>query len=675
MTKRAILLGLLGALFIAGPGFINDSYIRVNFIVDNHFPIIVFGALLILTAGINPLLSRIRPSWRFTSAELSVMVALMLAAGSIPGAGLMRSFTATLAMPAQIERTNAGWRKNEILKEAPPELLAGGGKYDPEIMDGYLTGLGQPGKPIGLSDVPWQKWKTPLLAWLPIILLIHIAVICLSLIVHRQWSSRERLRYPVATFASMLMETAPGKAVGGIFRNKLFWVGFLIVLSIRIVNGANKWFPEFPEIPLRFDFSIISGHYPALSGYYLRPVLFPAVIAFGYFLESNVAFSLGVSDFLYGFVVYALVSSGVDMSGSYMRGSVGGWHNFGSYVGFAVMLIYFGRHYYWRVFRSAATFRLHPEVEQSSVWAARILVVSSAACAGLFMKHGLDWPLAIAMVVLILMMFLVMSRVNVESGVFFYKPTWQAPAILIGLLGLTTLGPRMLVLIGLITAILSIDPRECLMPFIANGLKLADDNGVKPGRTSVALAITFTLALVLAVPVVLWAGYNYGIQHADGWSYKSVPSMPFDTANEAANTLTISGELEQVAAYSPLERLAHINPDSRFLWAAGLGMILIMGVTLLRLRYAWWPLHPIFFLVAGCWTVAVFSTSFFFGWMIKMAVTRFGGGRAYRNAMPLMAGVIGGDLMGGLLFMIIGTIYFKVTGQQPPRYWIFSHYN
>ena len=56
MTRRAVFFGLLGAVFIAVAGYMNDSYIRVALAIGNHFPPIVFGLLILLALGINPIL-------------------------------------------------------------------------------------------------------------------------------------------------------------------------------------------------------------------------------------------------------------------------------------------------------------------------------------------------------------------------------------------------------------------------------------------------------------------------------------------------------------------------------------------------------------------------------------------------------------------------------------------
>jgi hypothetical protein len=680
MSIRAVLIGLLIGAAIAGVAYINDHYICVNLFVSNHLPISVFGPLVLFMMLGNPLLGRLKRSWSLRPAELAVSLTLILVACSIPGNGLMRTFTPTMIMPLQLYETTPGWRKADLMAYVPPDLLVGGGKYDKDVVNGFISGLGQAGKPIGLDRIPWNAWKTPLVTWLPLVALMLVMVICLGLIVHRQWASRERLRYPIADFAKLLIEQSPGRGSGSIFRDRLFWVGLGTVFTIRLVNGLYGWFPDkMIEIPLGFDFTALANLLPNLANVggidMMLPRISPTAMAFAFFLASDVGFSLGVCRLIYVPVTACLVSWGVDTSGTYMDGGIDGWLMFGAYVGTALVLFYTGRRYYGLLVGEAVTFRRNSETELSAVWALRILLPTCAAMILLLARLGLDWPLAILAVLSILLMFVVIARINAEAGVFFYKPVWQPPAILIGLFGLTALGPKAIIIAGLLAMLLTIDTRECLIPFLVNGLKICDGEGIKPGRVGWAAGLVLGVALAVAIPTALWANYNYGLPEVgikqNTWATAKVPSFPFNAAERSVTKLSLLGQLELSNAYKPLERVANIHPDPRFLWAVGAGFVLVLIISAMRLRFSWWPLHPLLFLVWGTWVVGVFAFSFLLGWFIKTVVTKLGGAPAYQRTKKLMVGVVAGDMLGGLTFMVVGWIYYIATGLMPESYRIF----
>jgi hypothetical protein len=111
----------------------------------------------------------------------------------------------------------------------------------------------------------------------------------------------------------------------------------------------------------------------------------------------------------------------------------------------------------------------------------------------------------------------------------------------------------------------------------------------------------------------------------------------------------------------PWERLSAwlVGPrgaDRPSLEAAGSGMLVVAALTALRLRFLWWPLHPIGYAVANTWTMAWLWFPCLLMWLVKGLVLRYGGLRLYRHWMPFFLGLILGDYLAGGLWAILGAV-------------------
>jgi hypothetical protein len=99
--------------------------------------------------------------------------------------------------------------------------------------------------------------------------------------------------------------------------------------------------------------------------------------------------------------------------------------------------------------------------------------------------------------------------------------------------------------------------------------------------------------------------------------------------------------------------------------------LLVLATAVLRLRLPWWPLHPVAFLVWGTYPIVMFGPSFLMGWLVKAGVVGTTGAKGYHAVRPLMVGIIAGELLTGLFWMIVGAVYFFVAGKTPVSYSIF----
>ena len=71
-------------------------------------------------------------------------------------------------------------------------------------------------------------------------------MICLNILLRRQWIERERLAYPIVQLPLEITRTD-----GRLFKSKMMWLGFAISGGIDLINGIHALVPSFLEIPIR----------------------------------------------------------------------------------------------------------------------------------------------------------------------------------------------------------------------------------------------------------------------------------------------------------------------------------------------------------------------------------------------------------------------------------------
>ena len=805
MTIRAVVFGIVLALFISGATYFNDWVIGQTNLIGNQLPISVFGVAVLMLLCINPLLGTLGQRFPFRASEMAVVVALGLSACGWPGSNFFRGFATTAAYPAHWLKTKANWQSahvmsyvpggsdelavgqildfkalaeallpdggksppskqlwsrlpettrrslaeglkhgfdasrasnltgdlNDILKDAdfyqpeafpgakkipkirdllnkparvlsnheivrrnrwllvasfpkvflpPPRgkgVLFDGGRADGFALDTLVQGRSQ-SQQLTLRELPWRKWWPTLRLWCGAALLLSFAALCMALVVHPQWSKRELLPYPVARFFEEASERKPGSRLPEIAQNRLFWMGFFALVAFHLLDGAHAWVPDIPEIPRSYDFWSLSQIFPnavRVSGSYgyFGPTIYASVIAFAFFLTSSVSFSLGFAQILYMAFAGTLLGYGIQIESGFADGVGSNMLRFGSFVAVATMILYTGRRYYTGVMVSALGRRRSTETPAYAVWGARLGMVAVVLTIGILQSAGIGWAMATLFVGLELIIFLVMSRMIAETGTFFMQNSWAPVGVLTGLLGFGAIGPTAYIVLAVGTSILYIDARELLMPYLVNGLRLVDrKDGPTPTRLAPWMATVIVAGLLVAGSATLYLQYNHGAtQVNNSFATDLLPIIAFDGLAQRLSAAVADGTLGAATAAHGWARLSLLHPDQGAVTWAALGLGLGFAAAIARLRWSWWPLHPIAFLVWSTYPIAMFGPSFLLGWMIKSAVVGTGGARAYHQVKPLMVGIIAGELVMGLFWMAVGASYYFVTGKAPVAYSIY----
>ncbi|RMD76472.1 MAG: hypothetical protein D6820_12660, partial [Lentisphaerae bacterium] len=399
-------------------------------------------------------------------------------------------------------------------------------------------------------------------------------------------------------------------------------------------------------------------------------------VAIAFFLPADVSLGFGLGPFLWALVVGILSTLfGIPMNGTLEGRSMWLGVNcrafvvFGACVGLFIMLLYTGRHYYVNLFRGAFLKEKEP-VEVYERWAARavIFLFPAMVCYLAVIAH-IPWLYAFLYVLISLIGSIVTARVIAETGLFHIQIMMFPCVLAWGFFGVRAIGLQHLLIMQLVSMVLLIDPREKLMPFVVNSLKLGEKESVKTGKLGLGMLAALIVGLAVALPVTLYLQYRFGLTN-DGWAERMVPQFGFDNAASLKNRLQGQGLtlFDEKGAPGPAlvgEGLRTLSPVKYVLPAFAGGLAITLLFSILRLRLSWWPLHPIMFALWATNHMPHFALSFLIGWFLKIIIMQYGGARMVDKVKPIMFGFMAGEILGAFLPCVVGIITWMITGKMP----------
>ena len=688
ITWRSILFGLLGIFLMSGLAGYHDDVCRTPLMIGNHLPGGALTYMVLVGLVWNGLAGRLSRRLALAPRELVVVFCATLVACFPPTSGLMRYFLRIIVLPWYYLPGSPEWSQHGLMDAIRPELFPapypGAGVPDPgspdyvayqRVYQGLFSGLAQGGSWVALWHLPIGAWLGPLMYWGPLVFLVSLACVAMQFLVHRQWAHHEQLGYPLAQVTGRFCRRADGRAgVPDIFRDRLFWWGFVPVMLYYLLDFfAGKYPVSLPsmrevlpalkswDLPVTTIFPDVT-HSPSWWGIGGQSLFF-TIVGAAYFVSTEISLTMGCSLLLltgFGLVYYHAL--GTPISGKEMDAS-----RAGAYIGYALILVYTGRTYFRAVFaRAFGSRRAEVEDDGTAVLAARVLVLSFLGLVAVLRVMGIELTLAFLYALLALTLFLVFTRIICETGIPFLQASWTPSNTLVGLLGPAAIGPKALVMLYWTNVVLTQDPRECLMPYVATGVKVADDSGLRLRRVFAVVVVSVAVALVVAFLATAYAEYNVSAM-TDGWASKEAVRAPFAECARLVREMGDVGELAAASRGSFLSRLPLVRadpPQLRFL-VGGLAMVVLCSS--LRFKFSKFPLHPMLFMVWGtppathCWY------SFLVGWFLKTLVVRFGGGGVYQRLKPLFIGLIAGEVVFVGVHVILNLAYI-VLFHTPPSF-------
>lgn len=559
----------------------------------------------------------------FLNRKTLLATYLMLAvSGVLTGYGHIQVLVPTLA--TVIARATPENRWVRFHEQLPPWLFP----KSPEALRGLLSGE---------STVPWNAWLVPLACWLVFMMAAYGAMLCLAAILSHQWISGERLTFPVA---QLPLEMTGGET--NLFGNKLMWIGFVIPLVLESLLALNYYFPAIPAMQIKHR-DMQPFWFPERPLSVMRPFYFgftPFIVGFAYLAPVDVSFSVWF---------FNLASKG-----QRVLGAVSGWDTsgggvmanrfpfseeqaLGAFLAFALAAL-------WRTWPGIRQAFRQLQARTGDREEARVMVISlaglvlcSAVILFFFTACGLSFPIAVLILVLTMLIAVTLSRIRAEAGpAWVFGPYRDITRAVVVSLGSGGFSERELV--GLTTfRWLSRDARFLPMPFHMEAFKIADSAGIRKRTAMLVMALATAVGVVVGFYAVLTLGYSLGL--ATGKTYGGIGSgtAMWNQANDWSRN--------------------RVLPDDVGVpWIVG-GALFTFALIFLRTRFIWWPFHPIGYVMAETGAGGSFWFHYMLAWLLKLAVLRYGGHRLYVRTLPLVIGLILGDILTQTAWSAIAVLF------------------
>ncbi len=642
VTPRALLLGL-ALMPINAYWVVMMEYIRYSAhptTISLFFNCIFW---LVVLTGLNGLVAKRRPRWAFCQGELLLVYSMLCLGSCMAGVDLVQILILNLTWPfAHADAVNGytplfgrflpRWAMASDTDATKAYYLGHSTLYTPQHLRAWLPAMG---------------------VWTGFMMVLLFTLQCVNVLIRRQWTDNERLSYPLVKIPLEITDAQPfGRGRSGVplTRNRLFWAGFGLAFLVDLSCSLNYYFPAVPALGFGngasvLDLSQFIQNKPWSAVGWTPITFYPFVIGLGLMMPTEFLFSCWffyLTWKLQGVLVFA---NGWD---SDPRTPYANYQALGAYFLFFVSTLYLSRRYFGQVWRCALgrSSDLDDSAEPLRYkWALLGLGGGLLALISFSVALGLAWWLAVAFFLVYLGLALAITRMRAELGTPVHDLHYTGPDwMLSDLLGPRAIGAQSLAVLSLFYWF-NRAYRAHPMPFQLEAFKLAEQTGAmsaaaESGRREMrawfwALLLAGSFGMACAFWAMLHTTYIHGLPGGDHSAWDRY-----------------AGWLQ-----NPKPPNTHVG------LAIGAGFLLAAFLQAMRVRFFWWPFHPLAFAVSGSWEMNLLWMPLLIAWVIKTLLLRYGGIKTYTAALPFFYGLILGQFVPGSLLNIWGIISSNPTYQ------------
>ena len=472
-----------------------------------------------------------------------------------------------------------------------------------------------------------RAWLVPLASWAAFLMLIVFIMLCLNVILRKQWMERERLTYPLI---QLPFEMSQGTTF---FKNRLMWFGFAFAAGIGILNGLHFLYPVVPGLKKIYSLNYLFTQKPwnAITSEGILIAFYPCAVGLGFFIPLTLSFSCW---FFYLFWKAELVLGSIMGLRSLPGFPYPKWQESGAYLGIGALALWSSRRYLLQVFIRACGGKsdLDDSMEPMKYRTAIIGCIAASILLIIFCaKAGMSVWVAILFFGCYLAISLAITRMRAELGPLVHELYYaNADQVITATIGTRRFGPQNLTILSMFWWITR-SHNNNLMPHQLEGFKLVDRSGTSTRWIWQLMFISTALGIMASSWTLLDSSYNLGEQ-------KQLVGSTFS-------------RLQGWLYYAK-------SPDYISVSFMGLGFAFTAFLSFMGRRFLWWPFHPLGYAVTqGDWAIKFLWFPLFLSWLAKRILLKHGGIRMYRQAVPLFLGLILGDFAIGGIWSIIGLVF------------------
>ncbi|MGQ9609192.1 MAG: DUF6785 family protein [bacterium] len=570
-------------------------------------PTVIFTIFII--ALINLIFSKyLGTKFSLSSSDLAIIYVMLSVATALLGHDMIRQLMPIMGNAFWFATPENEWE--DLFFRYLPDWLT---VSEPRVLDGYYRGNSN-----FFIREHINAWLVPCLAWTAFTIVLLFGMLCVNIIVRKQWTENEKLSYPIIRLPLEISNNPR------FLKNGLMWLGFGISGGIELLAGLHYHFPVIPSF--RFKWSITqyltSRPWNAIDAFDINIYGFAVGLAF--FMPLSLAFSLWFFNLFWKFqlVFFSIIG--------WRAG--GGWQaeqRAGAWLGIGILALITSRTHIKNTLVSLVKGNKDDELYKLAYIG---LIFSAIFMIFFWYRAGCSvWAIIIYFIIFGLLS-LAITRMRAELG----PPTHELHSvhpdqIMVMFAGTRPFGASNLVPFALLDWI-AYGYRCSPMPHQLEAFKLSERLHINYTKIVIAMMLAAVIGTIASIIAHLGFYYKYP-------GYAIWGTGPF---------------------YILQSWMSHpTGPDRILLSQLGFGFFFTTFLMIMTRRYLWWPFHPVGYAVGSGWAISYMWFSVFLSWLAKRLILAYGGSKAYRKVVPLFLGFIVGQFFMGSFWSLLGILINK----------------